>query len=493
MSELSLLQKLSKLSTKRQTLGLDQATITKFLSFDPQLGEAIRAADSTVQNMSPGEREILTLPEAEQIALLQDGFINFYPQTAVNPYIPLAAKGPWIITSCGAVVYDAGGYGMMGFGHNPSAITAAFSSQQVMANIMTANFSQKKFIAAMRREIGKNLPTPHHQIYSHFLCLNSGSEAMTLATRFADINCRNRLERGEKRKIKYLAVQGSFHGRTDPPAHFSDSSLPVYRKHLASFMRDDELALVPMNDTQQLAEVFAQAEREGVFFQAFFLEPVMGEGDPGKAASPEFYRLARQLSEKMGSLLIVDSIQAGIRAHGCLSIVDYPGMGAMASPDIEVFSKALNAGQFPLSVLAVNAKTAALYVDGVYGNTMTSNPRALDIATATLEQLTPALAANIENMGNELLREFQGLQKEFPQLIRKAQGTGLMLSLQINEELYTVTAKEGLEWRLRQQGCGVIHGGKNSLRFTPRFGITREEIALLVAKLRELFICLHPN
>ena len=45
---------------------------------------------------------------------------------------------------------------------------------------------------------------------------------------------------------------------------------------------------------------------------------------------------------------------------------------------METYSKALNAGQYPLSVLALTAPTAELYRKGVYGNTMTTNPRALD-------------------------------------------------------------------------------------------------------------------
>ena len=70
----------------------------------------------------------------------------------------------------------------------------------------------------------------------------------------------------------------------------------------------------------------------------------------------------------------MDSIQAGLRAHGVLSIVDYPNFEKAEAPDMETFSKALNAGQYPLSVLAVNARAAGLYRKGTYGNTMTTNP-----------------------------------------------------------------------------------------------------------------------
>ena len=68
-----------------------------------------------------------------------------------------------------------------------------------------------------------------------------------------------------------------------------------------------------------------------------------------------------------------------------LSIVDYPGFEGLDAPDMETYSKALNAAQYPLSVLAVNERAAGLYRKGVYGNTMTTNPRALDVACAVLE------------------------------------------------------------------------------------------------------------
>ncbi len=485
---MTILQKIARLCPQRQTPGLDEETVTRFIANDPQLNEAIRAADQRLSEFSPAERELLSRPEAEQITELQHGFVNFYPQTVVNPYVGLAAQGPWIITTAGAVIYDAGGYGMLGFGHNPPRIAAALAHSQVMANIMTASFSQKKFTEALRQEIGKNAHfSPGKAPYSHFLCLNSGSEAMTLAARFVDLNAHTQLRGSSSHKIKILAIEGSFHGRTDRPAQFSHSSLPVYQKHLASFAHLTNLVVVRPNDLDHLHQVFAEARGQQNFFEAFYMEPVMGEGDPGMAINPEFYREARRLTREMGSLLVVDSIQAGLRAHGCLSIIDYPGMEGISPPDIEVFSKALNAGQFPLSVLAVNATTAALYVDGIYGNTMTSNPRGLELASAVLAQVSPALARNISEMGKVLLEEFKKLHREFPQLIKAVKGTGLLLSIQINPDYGSVSAAGGMEQQLRQAGLGVIHGGKNSLRFTPHFQINTAEVSLIVGKLRDLF------
>ena len=60
------------------------------------------------------------------------------------------------------------------------------------------------------------------------------------------------------------------------------------------------------------------------------MEPAMGEGNPGKAITPEFYALARKLTLAHGAMLLVDSIQAGLRATGMLSICDYPGFESLA-------------------------------------------------------------------------------------------------------------------------------------------------------------------
>jgi acetylornithine/succinyldiaminopimelate/putrescine aminotransferase len=205
----------------------------------------------------------------------------------------------------------------------------------------------------------------------------------------------------------------------------------------------------------------------------------MGEGDPGRSVPPEFYAAARALTLEHGSLLLVDSIQAGLRATGALSIVDYPGYEDQQAPDMETYSKALNAGQYPLSVLAVTERAAAIYRRGSYGNTMTANPRALDVAVAVLEMVTPEIRQNIRDMGSYAVERLEKLQAELGGLITKVQGTGLLFSCELDPSFKGYGAGSTEEW-LRERGLGVIHGGENSLRFTPRFEAGPDEIDLIV-------------
>src|SRR5690606_24261813 len=110
-------------------------------------------------------------------------------------------------------------------------------------------------------------------------------------------------------------------------------------------------------------------------------------------------------------------------------------------------------------------RAAGLYRTGVYGNTMTTNPRALDVACAVLDQLTPELRANIRERGREAVERLQALQAGLDGLITGVQGTGLLFSCELAPQFKCYGADSTEEW----------------LRFTPRFEPTSDELDLLVS------------
>lgn len=464
----------------RRTHGLDDATIARFAASHPDLADAIDAAASEHAQLKSEFADVLDMDEDAQVQAVQGGFVNFYPETGVNPYVALAARGPWIVTLKGAVLHDNGGYGMLGFGHTPAALLEAMGRPQVMANVMTPNLAQLRLDRALRREIGH---TRGGCPFEKFMCLNSGSESVSLAGRIADVHTKLMTDPGGKhagRRVKRIAVKGSFHGRTELPALYSDSSRKAYMQHLGSFKHHiDQLIVIDPYDIRQLRQAFTDAESNDWHIEAMFLEPVMGEGDPGRAVPRAFYDAARQLTREHGTLLLVDSIQAGLRVHGVLSIVDYPGFEDADAPDMETYSKALNGGQYPLSVLAANGLAAGLYRKGIYGNTMTTNPRAADIACVTLAQVTPELRRNIRERGKQALAKLEALMARSNGAITNVQGTGLLFSCELAPQFKCFGAGSTEEW-LREHGLGVIHGGANSLRFTPHFAIDEAELDLLI-------------
>ena len=211
----------------------------------------------------------------------------------------------------------------------------------------------------------------------------------------------------------------------------------------------------------------------------------MGEGNPGQCVTREFYDTARSLCSENGSMLLVDSIQAGLRGQGCLSIIDYEGFEDCEAPDMETWSKALNAGQYPLSVVGLSERAASQYVVGIYGNTMTTNPRALETAISVLDRITPDLRKNIRERGLEFVAKLESLAEEFPDSIVSVQGTGLLLCAELHPVDLPVIGFGCVEEWCRENGLGVIHGGQNALRFTPHFAITSAEIDLIIDILRD--------
>jgi acetylornithine/succinyldiaminopimelate/putrescine aminotransferase len=487
-SVLEQLDALRSAAGERRTVGLSDDTVCSFCQHDSTLVDAVEAATAEYEALSEEFPELVGMGEMEQIRSIQGSFVNFYSDDTVNPYVSLAARGPWVVTTKGAVVHDSGGYGMLGFGHVPEPVLKAMSRPQVMANVMTANASQLRLVRALQKEIGQaragGCP------FSDFLAMNSGSEAVSVATRILDINAKLQTDVGARYAglpVKKLVLEGSFHGRTGRAAEFSHATRPTYEKHLATFRGSDDLLAVPINDTSALRLAFERANSAGFFIEAMLIEPVMGEGNPGVAVTPEFYEVARESTTPHDTLLVVDSIQAGLRATGYLSIVDFPGFEELAAPDMETYSKALNGGQFPLSVLAMTRRASGLYRKGVYGNTMTANPRAMDVGAAVLGIVTPEVRANIVDRGHEFLEKLEALAAELDGPITAVQGTGLLFSCELDPK-YKAYGKDSAEEYMRFNGIGVIHGGENSLRFTPHFHVTSAEVDLIVAQLRDAML-----
>ncbi len=104
---------------KALTKGLPDDVIVKFAERDPRLREAVDVACAEYRHLCDERPELLALDEGSQIGEIQSDFVNFYADDAVNPYVGLAGRGPWLVTLKGAVLYDSGGYGMLGFGHAP--------------------------------------------------------------------------------------------------------------------------------------------------------------------------------------------------------------------------------------------------------------------------------------------------------------------------------------------------------------------------------------
>ena len=85
------------------------------------------------------------------------------------------------------------------------------------------------------------------------------------------------------------------------------------------------------------------------------------------------------------------------------------------------------------------------------------------------------------------MNRLNALRNELVGLIIMVEGNGLLFSCELSDQ-FKCYGTESTEEYLREHGIGVIHGGANSLRFTPHFAITSAEVDLVIAQVREAML-----
>ena len=108
-------------------------------------------------------------------------------------------------------------------------------------------------------------------------------------------------------------------------------------------------------------------------------------------------------------------------------------------------------------------------------------------ATKSNEKALEKARANIRDRGAQVLRMLDALKDELGGRITEGQGTGLLFSCELAPGYKGYGTGSTEEW-MREQGIGVIHGGENSLRFTPHFAVTGEEMQLVVSMVKRALL-----
>ena len=93
---MAIVEKLQRLRTSGGTIrthGLADGAIERFAAVDPRLEQAVDQALSVAECWRSAYPELWTADDAEQQALLQSAYVNFYADDAVNPYV--FARNAW--------------------------------------------------------------------------------------------------------------------------------------------------------------------------------------------------------------------------------------------------------------------------------------------------------------------------------------------------------------------------------------------------------------
>jgi len=346
------------------------------------------------------------------------------------------------------------GIGVNALGHAHPAIQAVLK-RQAGKLIHVSNL----FFHEYQAELAKRL-TKISGLDRAFFC-NSGTEAWEGALKLARAHARAQNNNGHKAKWRLLALENSFHGRTF--GSLATTGQEKYRHPFTPLMPG--VNFVAFNDVEDLKRQFDGS------VCAICVETIQGEGGI-RPLSQEFLRLARQLSERTGALLLVDEIQSGLGRTGRYFAYQHYGM----KPDIVTVAKPLAAG-LPLGAILTTNFAASGMHPGLHGTTFGGGPLACAVAIEFL-RVIDGMMGHIRELGDYFHAELETLKDKYPS-IREVRGMGLMLGV----ELDSADAAKAIVARLLQREILINRTHETVLRFLPPYIIEKKHIDQVIREL----------
>ena len=289
---------------------------------------------------------------------------------------------------------------------------------------------------------------------------NSGSEAIEGALKLARAYAHAKSDPGAQLKTRFLALEGSFHGRT--MGALSITSTAKYREPFAPLIPGVEF--VKFNDVADLEAKFDDT------VCAIVIEPIQGEGGVN-VLTDEFWNRARSLATHYGAALIADEIQSGLGRTG--RKFAYQKFSSL--PDIVTVAKPL-AGGLPLGAFIASEEFASALHPGLHGSTFGGGPLVCAVALEFLTLMEDQnLLANVRERGVELRVGLENLVSNF-KFIREIRGEGLIIGLDLSVDGAPFVA-EAL-----RQGLLINCTHDHIIRLLPPFIIRRQDVAEFLGK-----------
>ena len=289
-----------------------------------------------------------------------------------------------------------------------------------------------------------------------YLC-NSGAEANEAAIKLVRKYAADKGKPPEQRNI--ITFAGSFHGRTlatvtataQPKYQQGFEPLPGGFRYCPAF--NDEAAIEAMVDENTCA---------------VFIEPVQGEGGV-VPAKPGFLQHVRALCNKVGALLVIDEIQAGMGRTGSLFAHCQDGV----IPDVVTLAKALGGG-LPIGAMLVGGRVAETLQFGSHGSTFGGNPVMAAVGLASLTKLARQdILESVGVKGEAIRARLQHINKALG-IFSDIRGRGMMIGAEL------VPAHHGKANDIadfaRTHGVLILVAGPNVMRFLPPLTISDAEL-----------------
>ena len=230
---------------------------------------------------------------------------------------------------------------------------------------------------------------------------------------------------------------------------------------------------VPYGDVEALAAAINENTA------AVFIEPVQGE--VGVRTHPAGYLTAvRELTTKVGALMILDEVQSGIGRTGSWFAHQDPEIGEGIVPDIITSAKGLGGGMPIGATITFGDANTKLLEAGQHGTTFGGNPLACAAGLAVLETIEN------EKLLDHVAEVSDWLQTELAKVdgVGTITGKGLLLGLELTAGADgQAPDSKAVAARALEAGFIINPVAPGRLRLAPPLTITTDELAPFIAAL----------
>ena len=257
-------------------------------------------------------------------------------------------------------------------------------------------------------------------------------------------------------KVRVVAAQGAFHGRT--MGALSLTGQPSKREPFLPLIKG--VKHVPYGDIDAMRKAISKKTAMVI------IEPIMGEA--GVIVPPSVYlQQLRQLCDKNGSLLVIDAVQTGMGRTGDWFGYEYSGI----TPDVITLAKGLGGG-LPLGAMIALGKAAELFQPGDHGSTFGGNPVTTAAGLAAIEFIeSKKILSKVEKQGAHLIQELALIPG-----VKEVRGAGLLLGI----ELESLKASD-ISDAMREAGVLVNAANATTIRIAPALIVTDAQITKFIA------------
>lgn len=350
-----------------------------------------------------------------------------------------------LVKGKGLVVTDADGKQYLDFlggiatnilGHAHPAIVKAVT-KQVATLTHVSNFYAHPNAVEVAEKLASMTGDKNAKV---FLC-QSGAEANEAALKLSR----------RTGKVRIVAAQGAFHGRT--MGALSLTGQPSKREPFLPLIKG--VKHVPYGDIEAMRKAVTRKTAMVI------IEPIMGEA--GVIVPPaDYLQELRALCDAKGTLLVIDAVQTGMGRTGDWFGYEYSGI----KPDVITLAKGLGGG-LPLGAMIALGKAADLFQPGDHGSTFGGNPVTTAAALASIKFIeVQKILKKVEKQGLYLMQELAVIPG-----VAEVRGAGLLLGI----ELQTLKAAD-VAAALQSEGVLVNAANPTTIRLAPALIVTDLQI-----------------